>query len=113
MTVFVTHEPVRYDREQRKMVPINLNRARPYGKLRVIFPGANRPPPIDEAAPELKRVMAEFRPSDRLLIVGDMDLLAFAAVLAAKACDGQLTLLKWDGRLQDYLEVKAPCGLLS
>lgn len=110
--VYALHEPVRFDRAKRCMVPISLDRARSYGELKVVFPGTNRPPPINRCKDELRAAMSEFRPCDRLLIVGDMDLFAFAAVLAAKATNGDLTLLKWDSRAQEYLEVRAPEGLL-
>lgn len=111
--VYVLHEPVRWDRDQRRMVPIDLTRARTYGRLKVVFPGTDRPPPITECVDRLRAAMAEFRPWDRLLIAGDMDLLAFAAVLAARAAGGNLTLLKWHTRDRAYEEVKAPPGLLS
>lgn len=111
--VYALHQPVRYDRVKREMVPVDLSRAKSFGDLHIVFPGTDRPPPIAQCADALKAAMARFKPADRLLIAGDMDLIAFAAVLAAKACKGQLTLLKWDGRERRYYEVAAPDGLLT
>lgn len=111
--VYALHEPARWDRVTRTMVPIDLNRAKPFGVVKVVFPGPDRPPPIAQCAETLKAAMAGFQACDRLLIAGDMDLVAFAAVLAAKATDGKLTLLKWDSRDRQYYEVVAPEGLLS
>lgn len=111
--VYALHEPVRYDRVSRVMVPTDLNAAKDFGELRIVFPGRDRPPPIHECADALKAAMARFRSCDRLLIAGDMDLVAFAAVLASKACGGRLTLLKWHGRDRCYHEVAAPDGLLN
>lgn len=111
--VYAIHQPVRYDRVKREMVPVDLTAAKTFGQLHIVFPGRDRPPPITACADELKAAMARFKPHDRLLIAGDMDLIVFAAVLAAKACGGKLTLLKWDGRERRYHEVSAPNGLLT
>jgi len=110
--VYILHEPVRYDRVKRIMVPIDLNPAKEYGDLVVVFPGRDRPPPIDECADDLRAAMARFKPADRLLIAGDMDLLIFASILAAKAC-GTLVLLKWHSRDRHYQEIKAPKDLFA
>lgn len=95
------------------MVKLDLSEAEQFGPLRFAFPGPDRPPPLDRAGPVLKQFMSDFRPDDRLLIAGDMDLVAFAAVLAAKATGGRLTLLKWHSRDRRYFEVEAPDGLLT
>lgn len=110
--VYALHEPLRYDRKQRCLVPVDLSHAEEFGDLKVVFPG-DPPPPISECKDQLRKAMAAFRPCDRLIIVGDMDLLVFAAVLAAKATAGRLTLLKWDRVDHCYNEVTAPDGLFN
>lgn len=88
------------------MVALDWSMAEEFGELKLVFPGVDRPPPIDRAAPVIKEAMAGFTADDKLLIAGDMDLVIFGAILAAKACNGQLTLLKWHGRDRRYFEVK-------
>lgn len=110
--VYAINEPSRFDHNKKKMIKMNLNMAQSFGTLHVIFPGEDRPPCVAQGADVLKTEMANFRSCDRLLLVGDMDLVAFAAVLAAKATGGQLTLLKWHSRDRRYFEVVAPEGLL-
>lgn len=111
--VFILHEPVSYDRQERRMVPIDLSPAKKFGDLHIVFPGHDRPPPIADCADALKVAMATFTAADRLLIAGDIDLVVFAAILAAKACNGHLTLLKWHTRDRCYFEVAAPSELFS
>lgn len=111
--VYAIHEPVRYDKRKNCMVKLNLDMAESFGSLRVVFPGEDRPPPIEVAAQKLRESMSAFRACDRLLLVGDMDLVAFAAVLAAKASNGHLVLLKWHSRERRYYEVEAPEGLFT
>lgn len=110
--IYAISHPVQYDPRSRRMFKMNLDMAERHGHLHVVFPGDERPPPIDECGEELKAVMSNFRSCDKLLLVGDMDLIAFAAVIAAKTTGGPLTLLKWDKRDRRYYEVKAPKGLL-
>lgn len=113
MIIYVLHEPVRFDKTKRIMVPIDLAPARKLGDVHIVLPGHDRPPPIEDCADDLKAAMARFTPADRLLIAGDMDLVVFAAILAAKACNGALVLLKWSARNRCYFEVAAPAGLLQ
>lgn len=112
-TVFALHEPVYFDKASRTMVPRDLSKATEFGKLSVVFPGLDLPPPIEECSAKLAQAMKHFKPTDYLLLGGDMDLVVFAAVLAAKNTGGKLKLLKWDGRMRKYYEVEAPPGLLS
>lgn len=112
-SVYVIHEPSRYDHRRRAMVAIDISPAAEHGPLKIIFPGLDRPPYIDLCAGELKLAMESFRAEDRLLMAGDMELLVFAAVIAARKTNGDLTLLKWDRESFRYFEVRAPRGLLS
>lgn len=111
--VYAINEPSRFDHNKKRMIKMNLNMAQSFGTLNIIFPGEDRPPCVFDGMEKLKEEMAKFRPCDRLLLVGDMDLVAFAAVLAAQATGGKLTLLKWHSRERRYYEVSAPDGLLN
>jgi hypothetical protein len=111
-TVFAVHQPARYDQTKRRMVPIDISKAERFGKMRLVFPGLDRPPPVDEAIPTLRTVLGVFKPTDYLVLAGDLDLVVFAAALALNATGGKINLLKWSNRLQDY-ELVAPCNIFS
>lgn len=111
--VYAINEPSRFDHNKKKMVKLNFNMATSFGRLHIIFPGEDRPPHIDLCKGTLRDEMANFRSCDRLLLAGDMDLVVFAAVLAAKATGGKLVLLKWHSRDRRYCEISAPEGLFK
>lgn len=111
MTVFVVHEPVRWN--GRRMVALDMSPAEKFGDLRVIFPGQDRPPPAQEAMPILQNAMCAFRPDDYLVIAGDMDLVVWAAALALKTTSGTLRLLKWDSRQRQYDVVESLPGYFT
>ena len=110
--VYLIHEPVQFDRRQNKMVPLRVSEAvERYGELKVVFPGADRPPRGDRALPVLAQAMGRFRPCDYLVLAGDWDIVVWAAVLAAKATAGKIKLLKWNNRAREYDVIEAPPGL--
>jgi hypothetical protein len=112
MTVYVVHEPVRWDRYKRKMTPVDLDPAKAFGELKILLPGHDRPPSAQEAFPVLKEAMCGFGPDDYLVVAGDMELLVWVAVLALKKTGGKLRLLKWDNRLHRYEVANSPAELL-
>jgi hypothetical protein len=57
--------------------------------------------------PAIREAMAEYRRGDYLVLAGDMNLVAFAAALAARESGGSLGLLRWDGRGERYVALSA------
>jgi len=100
--VYAVHAPQRWDYMRRCMEPLDLSPAAEHGELRIIFPGSEPPPQIDDAVAPLGEALANFRACDYLLIAGHMELLVWASFFAATACDGRLSLLKWDNRRRKY-----------
>lgn len=107
--VFVIHEPLRRDRVTGEMYPMHdLTPAAEFGDIRVVLPSANRPPLDPEASlPTLREAMADFSSDDYLVMVGDMNLVCWAAALAARSTDGAIRLLRWDGRGERYVALEA------
>lgn len=108
-TVFVIHEPLRRDRATGEMYPMHdLSPAAEFGDIRVVLPSANRPALDPEASlPLIREAMADFAPDDYLVLVGDINLVCWAAALAARATDGAIRLLRWDGRGCRYVALEA------
>lgn len=100
--VYVIHHPHRWDHQRRRMEPLDLSPAAEFGELRVIFPGSEPPPSLDEAVAPLGIALAGFTARDYLLIAGNMELVVWASFFAATACDGRMSLLKWDNRWRRY-----------
>jgi hypothetical protein len=109
--VYLINWPVFYDREKKCMVRREMNVAESFGELKIIFPGTDRPPSSEKALPILAREMSLFSPLDYLVLVGDWELVTWAAVLAAKATKGKIKLLKWNSRAMNYEPITAPAGL--
>jgi len=106
--VFIIHEPARWDASKKRMVPFDLSSVDDYGERVVIFPGGNRPPPWAEAGPRLLETMTQFKETDFLVIAGDIDFLVWASVLALRATNGKLKLLRWNNRSTRYDISTAP-----
>ena len=106
MTVFLIHEPVRWNGS--RMVALDMSPAKDYGELKVIFPGQDRPPCVAEAMPAIADAMGLFTENDYLVIAGDMDLLIWAAALALENTKGKVRLLRWDNRGRRYEVSEAP-----
>jgi len=111
--VFIIHEPARWDNVERKMVPFDLSSVDEFGERFVIFPGGNRPPPWAKGCKHFLNVMSQYQEGDFLVIAGDMDLLVWASVLALKASNGKLNLLRWNSRQQVYEVCSAPTEIWS
>lgn len=92
---------------------MDLSAAEEHGNLRYVFPEDSVPPPIEDCMAKIIVAMKSYRPGDYLLLAGDMDLVCFAAVLAAKNTGGALKLLKWHKNQRRYCEVVAPDGALA
>lgn len=112
-TVYVVHEPARWDHAAQAMVPIDISKAAEYGPLRIVLPGLNRPPAAAQALGALKAAFAGFGTDDYLLLAGDMDLLVWASSLALRRTGGKLNLLRWNNRGCAYRVCRAPDGLFD
>jgi hypothetical protein len=108
-TVWVAHEPLRRDRVTGEMYPAHdLTPASEWGDIRIVLPSSNRPPVDPEAVlPALRDAMDNYRPGDHIVLVGDMDLVVWMSVLAARRTRGAISLLRWDGRLGRYVAKSA------
>jgi hypothetical protein len=106
--VFVVQNQHRWNRDLQAFEPkFDLAPAAEFGELvYLLSPTAApfRPEPVIE---ELKHKLADFRPGDHLLLVGNPVLIGFAVAIAADANDGDVSLLQWSGKDQRYIAVAA------
>ncbi len=108
---FAVHEPSRWSNRDGCMVALDLSPAEQFGRLRVVFPGPHQPPSGADAVPALRAAFGGYTPRDYLLIAGNMDLFAWAVLLAAHAARGKVKLLRWDNRRSGYVVHEAPDGV--
>jgi hypothetical protein len=104
--VFFINEPLRFDKDEKRLVPFyNIKPASEFGDINIVIPG--RPPHDPEASLRMMRAaLNDFSPEDYLAVAGDLHLVAWAAVIAARAqgMDKPLQLLKWDNRYMKYIK---------
>lgn len=107
MTVFVTHEPTKWDEAAQRHVPLfNLTPASAYGTLEVLMPaGAS----LINTVPMVRFMrdkLAKFSDEDYILPVGDPASIAAACAIAAEMNSGRVKLLRWDRQSRNYLVIK-------
>jgi len=98
--VFIIHEPLRRDPESGNMIPTHdLTPAAHFGELTFVVPSGDRPSYDPEGSLRyIRPAMADYMPEDFIVAVGDMALVSWAVALAARATDGYVRILRWDGR---------------
>lgn len=107
--VFIVHEPMRRDPRSKEMVPAHdLRPASQFGDLKFILPGAVRPALDPESSlPAIRDAMSGFMEDDYLAMVGDMNLVIWAAALGLRATGGIMKLLKWNNQDRCYVATQA------
>lgn len=106
---FVVHQPMRLDRERNTWVEtVDLSCASEYGDLVFLLNTPERPPLDPEASlPVLRDKLKDFRPDDYLVLAGDMNLVVYASIIAARLTGGWLNLLRWHPRDRRYVSLQA------
>lgn len=101
--VYITQVPVRKNSKEQLVPAINVNTAREYGELDIIFPGqfsyANISDIIKIMHEKLKDY--DFESGDKLLPLGDPGICAIANGLLAQMF-GEWSILKWDKNAGRY-----------
>lgn len=110
--VYVIHEPVKWNGN--KMIKqVSLKPAEMFGSVKIIFPGTDRPPPPFEACAVLRKALSNFTADDYLVVLGDMDLVIWASLVAMLKVNGNLRLLKWNSRDRRYDLRVTPASLFN
>lgn len=106
---YIVHQPMRIDDRTGRWKPaVNLSPAGEYGDLVFMLDTPERPPLDPEASlPTLRAKLADYRPEDYIVLAGDMNLVAYACVIAARVTGGLLNLLRWDPTERRYISLSS------
>ena len=101
---FFVHEPPRIDGES---VPVShVTAASLHGEPFIVLPAVQRPnSDLDQYMPTLRHWMETYASEDYIVLTGYTPLIIAACVLAAKAADGRISLLRWDAKWFRYVRV--------
>ena len=106
-TVFVTHEPSKWDETAQCHVPLfNLTPAATYGELQVLMPARAS---MISTVPMIRVMhdkLANFGDDDYILPVGDPASIAAACAIAAEMNGGRVKLLRWDRKVRAYVVIQ-------
>lgn len=97
-TVFVVQQPAYFDRSKRMWVDkYDLSAAGEYGQLVFLLgPGNIYRDRLASTTNTLLEELRDYGPNDHILAVGDPVAIALATLIAGRANDGKLSLLKYD-----------------
>lgn len=105
--VYVPQVPSRFDRATGLWVPtVNLQSADQYGEVVELLPPEANRMHIAPLVAAMKERLSEITDQDWLVAVGDPSLIAAAAAIASRKCNGMLRVLKWDRISSSYIAVE-------
>ena len=106
-TVYVTHEPTKWDEAAQRHVPLfNLAPAAEYGTLEVLMPAGASLISTVPMVRTMRDKLAKFSDDDFILPVGDPASIAAACAIAAEMNAGRVKLLRWDRQTRKYLVIQ-------
>ena len=102
--VFVVQRPAYFDRERRGWVnKYDLTPAERFGELVFLLrPGNIYRDKLQSTLRHLNRELADYGPGDHILAIGDPVAIAVTVMIAARATDGHISLLKFDRMTEEY-----------
>lgn len=107
MTVFVSHEPTKWDEVAQRQVPLfNLTPASEYGTLEILMPAGAALISTVPMVRVMRDKLKQFGEGDYILPVGDPASIAAACAIAAEMNAGRVKLLRWDRQSRKYLVIQ-------
>ena len=108
MTVYVVQDCQRYDRDTGQYVPSHdLSPAAEFGDLKYLLTPTAAPWHTESIIQDLWDGLADFTPSDYLLLVGNPVFIGLAATVACDITGGRIRFLQWNGKERRYLPIEA------
>lgn len=106
---YVVHQPVKLDYTTRQWVPnVDVSFASVYGDVVFLLTTPERAPVDPELTlPILREKLKAFTKDDYLVLVGDMNLVIYAAALAMKETGGFIRMLRWNPVDRGYICITA------
>jgi hypothetical protein len=105
MTVYVPQE-ILYKNSKGALVPkFSLHKAEEFGDLQVLLPYGNVMLSPQPMIARLRKALQHFSDEDYILAVGDPAAIGATVGIAANNNGGKVSLLRWDRRSNNYIEV--------
>ena len=104
--VFVVQKQHCWDPGKDQFVPkFDLSPAEQYGELVYLLSPTAAPFRPESVLRELQEKLADIKPDDYLLLIGNPVLIGLATAVAADALEGSVNLLQWSGKERRYLPI--------
>lgn len=109
MTVFAVQKQMRFDQTLKELVPrfTSVEKAARWGKIDYILSPSAHPFNPDQVLGDMHEKLSGFNDDDHLLLIGNPGLIGMATAIAAYYNNGEIKLLQWSGRHDDYTEIVA------
>jgi len=107
--VYAIQRQQRWSEQKQELVDaFDLSSSIKYGELRFLLSPKASPFNPESVLRELRVKLDQYKTEDYLLLVGNPVLIGFAVALAARATQGgQVNVLQWSGRHQEYIPISA------
>lgn len=109
MTVFAVQQQMRFDQTRKELVPrfTSIHKAERWGNLEYLLSPSAHPFNPDLVLGDMHEKLSGFSDDDHLLLIGNPGLIGMATAIAAHYNNGQVKLLQWSGRHNEYTEIVA------
>jgi len=109
MTVFAVQQQMKFDQEEKKLVPrfTSINKAERWGKIEFLLSPSAHPFNPSLVLGNMHEKLAFYTDDDYLLLIGNPGLIGMATAIACFYNDGAVKLLQWSGRQNEYTEIIA------
>jgi len=109
MTVFAVQQQMRFDQVSKELVPrfTSINKAQRWGNIVFLLSPSANPFNPDLVLGDLHEKLLDFNDDDHLLLIGNPGLIGMATAIAAHYNNGNVKLLQWSGRHNEYTEIVA------
>lgn len=106
--VYVVQEPKKYDAETERLVSLfDISPAERFGELtRPLFPSNGVSYYTQNDVHEVRKLLKEYGDDDNILAIGDPAAIGLTIALAADVNRGKVSVLRWDRRRREYLQLK-------
>lgn len=108
-TVFVIQKQMRFDREQRMMVPrfTTITQAEQFGTLRYVLPHTADPYDSISTLKFMEESFRDYKDGDFLLLIGNPVFIGLCSVFVSKIPDiNVIRYLQWNNRYDEYAIVE-------
>lgn len=109
MTVYAVQQQMRFDQTSKELVPrfTSINKALRWGTIVYLLSPSANPFNPELVLGDMHEKLKNFSDKDHLLLIGNPGLIGMATTIAAHYNEGNVRLLQWSGRHNEYTEIVA------